>query len=305
MFKKFDFFADKVNNCYQLRAGDLVYTVTFESERQKELFIEITDIVESSPEIESEELLDQLSKIYDKEFILNLFSMLSDYDLEDSPKSSKFKTENILILGGGTMAAELRKIVGGDLFNKVTWHSLDSKVDDDMFRSMVCNSSFVVVDSTKWSPYYIEMVNRLSLEYKIPWLSINGLSSTKVEIGPLFDGSSDGCYNCMNSRLKSNLHYPSHFESYETYLRNQKTGAKCLEYPNDKLTAPIIAHLVLLELEKIIYQWKVPTTYRTVIRLDLLTLDIEKDQVLKRPYCEVCNPQLEYHEAPWLESVSL
>ena len=63
--------------------------------------------------------------------------------------------------------------------------------------------------------------------------------------------------------------------------------------------------MTLLEVKKFIMQWSIPSTWRTIIKIDIDSFDLDKHSLLKKPFCEVCKPKLEYNPAPWLESITL
>jgi bacteriocin biosynthesis cyclodehydratase domain-containing protein len=121
----------------------------------------------------------------------------------------------------------------------------------------------------------------------------------------LFYGKETGCYNCLISRIKSNHAHPTFLNSYEDYLRSNRKSSKPDITPNSTIIYNIIANLTLLEVMKFIELWSLPVTWRSVININITNLNSTKHNLLKKPFCEVCKPELLYNPSPWLEAITL
>jgi hypothetical protein len=67
----------------------------------------------------------------------------------------------------------------------------------------------------------------------------------------------------------------------------------------------MIASYAVLETSKCLHSWSVPETWKAYVSIDIFSYNVQKHHLLKVPFCEVCQPQLTYSPAPWLEPVTL
>lgn len=163
----------------------------------------------------------------------------------------------------------------------------------------------IILDATHWSPSDVEEINILALKHKKPWLYVGGIEEMSLKIGPLFYGDNTGCYNCLISRILSNHEYPEFLISYQNYLKKNNKSSKKDIIPEEELHLNILSNYALLEIKKFFLEWVLPTTWRTVVKIEIGNFNVSKHKLLKKPFCEVCNPQLEYNPSPWLEAITL
>ncbi|QMU65294.1 MAG: TOMM precursor leader peptide-binding protein [Flavobacteriaceae bacterium] len=172
-------------------------------------------------------------------------------------------------------------------------------------EKMIEKSDFIIAGATQWSPYHLEEINSIALTKNTPWLYIGGIEETAIKIGPLFYGKETGCYNCLMSRIKSHSDTLSYLNTYEAYLRKHKIASKPDAVSNKSILNNIVANMALLEVLNFIEVWSLPVTWKTVLKIDTINFETTKHKLLKKPFCEICKPELLYNASPWLEPVTL
>lgn len=164
---------------------------------------------------------------------------------------------------------------------------------------------FVIVDAHKWSPYHLEIINKIAVELNKPWLYVSGINEISIEVGPLFHGKETGCYNCLIARLKSNNGNPQHLTSYEDHLRDAKIASASIEMPHDNILYALIANFAVYEVIKFIEEWALPVTWQSIVKFNLYNYSSSVHTLLKKPLCNVCKPKLTYNPSPWLDKITL
>tara|TARA_B110000093_G_scaffold180672_1_gene223083 strand:+ start:1387 stop:2355 length:969 start_codon:yes stop_codon:yes gene_type:complete len=317
MLDKLDVFKDKDTNEYQLRTKSTVFSLEFDDLDQEKIFIKICDLVKDRVNHSIEKLRDSLfiyfpnikqSKVFDvldglsQNDLLPLGLSSTDNDgVERSGFSVSIDEAKIALIGDSQLKIIIAQKAQEHKFNQVTAFEFNEADIDDIFS----NNHFVIVDNMKWNPYYLEIINKKALEYNKPWLYVEGIDDGALKLGPLFYGKETGCYNCLISRIKSNQEHVELFNKYEFYLRENKRSSvpDLLSYSDSVLE--ILANMVLLEVVKFFEGWSLPIVWKRVVKIDLIKYSISKHDLLKKPYCEVCKPELSYNAAPWLEAITL
>jgi len=320
MIEKFDIFKDENNSCYQLRTKTYCYTLEFDDQEKEDIFLQAVSEITKKGDISLKELKSKLLKKSNEEKVLTVLKTLNDYDLLPKEFSTEFATPDtgnsygysynrkqvkdfvLAIFGQGELAKKIKLQAAKESFKEVNLYSYNEREDIDQ---IVKGSDFLIVDASEWSPYHVEIINKSALKYNVPWLFVGGIEETSLKVGPLFYGSETGCYNCLISRIKSNHDNPTFLSSYEEYLRQRKMASKPDIAPSSDILYNILANLAMLETMKFIEEWSLPVTWRTVINIDIKDFNLTKHTLLKKPFCEVCKPKLEYNPAPWLEEITL
>ena len=174
----------------------------------------------------------------------------------------------------------------------------------ESIKKLITDSDFLIIDLSRWSPYHIDLINRMALELNKPWLLIEGMiDETNFSIGPIFHGKETGCYDCYKSRLRANDEFSSYTKAYEDHLRNKKKFAKSAEVPT--LIKLYIASIVILDISKYIGEWFIPETWRSILVFNTVSYALNKSAFLKAPLCYTCKPELDYSPSPWFESITL
>ncbi len=320
MINKYDIFKDNNLNCYQIRTKSNSFMLEFDEKEKEDIFLKIVDEINKNSEISFRELNSILKKNYDKPKIMEVLFILNEYKLiplemsielnkEDDTFAPLYNALNkelsdysISIIGESLLSDKILSLAKNENFKDVNLQSFSS---DEKIENIIKDSDFLIVDANRWSPYHLELINKIALKHQKPWLYVGGIEEMSIKIGPLFYGDETGCYNCLIARIKSNHEYPEYLISYENHLKEKKISSKPDYFFEEDILYNIIANMTLLEVKKFIMQWSIPSTWRTIIKIDIDSFDLDKHSLLKKPFCEVCKPKLEYNPAPWLESITL
>ncbi len=319
MIEKFDVFEDTENHCIQLRTKSEIFELEFDNPEKKDTFLKIISLFTKEPQISLKKIIKKFSTAKEP-IVLEILNMLNEYNLlhfsistqltgkeQDKASfiSSGLQEKEITIFGEGEFSEILFNSTKKQEFGKVNHFKYSTLKEVEEINKIVEKSDFLLVDANRWSPYHVEQINKIALEHNKPWLFIGGLEGSLLKIGPFFYGKETGCYNCLVSRIKSNHEFPEHFTAYENYLRNAKIGSKADRFVDIDLVYNLTANLALLEVMKFFKEWAIPATWRAYLVLNIASLQLTKHTLLKKPFCEVCKPELEYNPAPWLEAVTL
>lgn len=320
MIENFDVFKDERQNCYQLRTKTNSYALEFDDEERESIFLAIISAIKQNTEITLQELKQKVKTKSNESKVIDVLTILNNYHLLSFEISKELKTKSedtksyytsetkqckdfvLSIFGEGILTQKIENLAKTINFKEIKTFLFNSEFDTE---NAVIKSDFIIVDANQWSPFHIELINKYALQYNKPWLYVGGVEETSIKIGPLFYGKETGCYNCLISRIKSNHEHPSFLNSYEDYLKSTKRSAKPDIIPTSDIIYNIIANMTILEVVKFIEEWSLPVTWRSVLNLNIISLNLTKHTLLKKPFCEICKPQLEYNPSPWLESITL
>lgn len=309
-----DIFKDNDNLCYQVRTKTASFAIGFDNENKEAIFLKIVKEIQRKPKITLKELKKKIVN-NDEDTVIEVLTNLEENQLlpshirvshekEDNFISSNntLKKAKLTIIGEGKLAIKLYNLARKSQLKEVDLLNSNNELKLEL---TIKQSDFIIVDANNWTPYQIELINKIALKYNKPWLHVGGIEGDSLKIGPLFYGQSTGCYNCLISRIKSNNEHPTFLHSYENYLRENKISSQEDIIPNAELFMNIIANIALVETMKFIIEWSLPTSWRTVLNINIFNMSFAKHRLLKKPYCEICNPKLEYNTSPWLETITL
>lgn len=320
MIEDFDVFKDDKNNCYQLRTKTNSYSLEFDDEEKETIFLKIVSHLKQKGNLTLRELKQKVRTKANESTVIDVLKILDEYNLLSFEFSKELKYKDdvsehryspnlkqisdfiLCIFGEGELTSKIEKQALIENFKDI---NVCLYSDDFDIENAVAKSDFLIVDATRWSPFHIDLINKSALKHNIPWLYVGGIEETSIKIGPLFYGKETGCYNCLISRVKSNHEHPTFLTSYEDYLRKNKQSSKPDIIPSNGLIYNIIANLTLLEVVKFIEEWSLPVTWRSILNFNITNLNLTKHKLLRKPFCEVCKPTLEYNPSPWLEAVTL
>ncbi|MGB5988773.1 MAG: TOMM precursor leader peptide-binding protein [Marinifilaceae bacterium] len=319
MIENFDIFRDEQQNGFQCRTKSDSYLIEFDDSEKEEIFLDIVAEIQSKPNIVLKKIIKKVKNDTNEAKVISVLKTLDDYGLlsydlarELSPDSDQHKGQvittpqplnvSLVVFGQGPITDKIKNQALAENFSKVSSYSYNKDVD---IEKIVSDADFLIVDANEWSPYHVESINKFALKHNKPWLYVGGIEETSIKVGPLFYGKETGCYNCLISRIKSNHEYPEFLNSYEDFLRRNKKGAKVDSLPSADTIYNIVANFTILEVMKFVQGWSLPDTWRCLICIDIMNLNLTKHTLLKVPYCDVCKPQLEYNPSPWLEAITL
>ena len=321
MIDKFDVFKDETNNCFQLRTKSNAYALEFDDVEKEMIFLKIVDAIQDKPSINIKQIKGLFEKGIDPK-VSEVLNILNEYGFLPIPTSMELvgkeiseqknnKNYNALekislgIIGEGELFETLSKRASSISFDKITRRNYSELKNSKDIEKLILSVDFIIVDANHWSPFHLELINKIALENEKPWLYVGGLEEISLKVGPLFFGKETGCYNCLISRLKSNHEYPEMLTAYEGYLHERKTASKPDLFPSLEIMYGLISDIVFLEIAKFYESWSLPLTWRTVLSFDIMTYQMGQHSLLKKPFCEVCKPELEYNPSPWLEAITL
>lgn len=322
MLHLYDVFEDSKHNVFQIRNFNEVLTVEFSGDKERKIFLEILKESNSQGEnLKIENLISALNKKYDKSKVLTVINQLKEYELiseQDikeqfeeniilwgSSKRSNPKFENFKVglLGSGQLLDFLEDKCEKSGYKQIQKQELKEGLTLTDFERIISDNDFIIYDSDKWNPRYLEQVNQLAFSLNKPWILIRGCSGTTGSIGPLFYGKETACYNCLMGRIKSNMEFLPYFEEYEKYLIKTKQSAK--SEGGFTLLYEMLAATAVFEMTKFALDFAVPEIYGAYLTVDMFTYQFTKHTALKSPKCSVCKPSVDYDLAPWLEPILL
>jgi len=325
MLHHFDIYEDLKNGMFQVRTKTDVYAIEFQDEEKAALFIALAGILGKDPDLALSALVSKLERTYPKEKVLDVLqeldanNFLSFDNARELSKTLGIKKDNpygpsatepqkpaaITFVGDKSLGRLFIKKAEQYGFDQVNLFSAINDADDQQIRKILADSDFLVVDGHHWNPLFLERFNELAVEANKPWLYIGGIEGANLKVGPIFWGEECGCYHCLKLRLKSHDTYLNYSDEYETHLKANHQTAKPDRLPGYDILVDMIASYAVLETSKYLHCWSVPETWKSYISVDVFTYGVTKHHLLKVPFCEVCQPELAYSPAPWLEPVTL
>lgn len=318
----------------QIRTKNELMVVEFDDEEKRQIFELIAHkyATQSGKKLFNALFLRNLERKYGKEKVLTVLEELRDFNIlpqplyryigqdeEDqdtqdgkkkgAPEARYALTEVKLLILGSEYGAQVLKQKAEPLkFKSLEVKTFSKNWDKTSVEKAIAHCDFMIVEASQWNPEYLHWINQKALSRNLPWLLIEGLSLSKMKIGPILQGRETACYHCLVKRQQSNrdedlLHYD---EQYEAFL----TQNGLLSKPDQSLFSPaqlydIMASMALLELTKFFKYWSVPALWGHYVTLDVFTFAMDRHRVLKVPNCPSCKPKLEYNSAPWLEAIAL
>lgn len=322
MLHHFDIYEDRKNGTFQVRTKTDVYAIEFQDPEKAALFIELAGLLNKDPDAALTGLVNKLERSYPKE---KIFDVLQELDANNflSFENARELTKTLGLkkddpYGVGEQKLSTISFVGekslGKLFAKkaeqygfpqVKLFTNITEADDQQIRQVLADSDFLVVDGHHWNPLFLERFNELAVEAAKPWLYLGGIEGGSMKIGPIFWGEECGCYHCLKLRIKSHDAYLNYSEEYENHLKANNLTAKPDRLPGYDILVDMIAGYAVLETSKFLHCWSVPETWKSYVSINVFNYGMTKHHLLKVPFCEVCQPELAYAPAPWLEPVTL
>lgn len=323
MLHNFNVFEDKVNGVFQVRTKTDVYVIEFQDEQKTEIFKALAELSEKDPEISLSEIIKKFEKDYPKEKIYDVLQELDSYSFLTYENADELHKATGKAPDNRYASYDVKKVhqitfvgqkeLGNSFINKaekygfqgVKFIEITPDLRESQIKKMLNESDFLVVDAHHWNPAFLEEFNELAVEANKPWLHIGGLEGSNLKIGPIFWGEECGCYNCLKLRIDSHNDFLAYGTEYENYLKQNRMTSKPDRLQGYEVMLDMIASYAAIETSKFLHSWSVPETWKAYVSIDVLSYNVQKHHLLKVPFCEVCQPQLEYSPAPWLEPVTL
>jgi bacteriocin biosynthesis cyclodehydratase domain-containing protein len=139
------------------------------------------------------------------------------------------------------------------------------------------------------NPVQCEILNRVCIELKIPWIHA-AIDGPFLLVGPTFIPARSACYRCLETRVLMNMRGNS---GYQTYKRAIIEGEiKRGEVPMAPILRSMLASHVALEAVNLAVT-ETSFTVSKILSIYLPTMEFTFHEVLKVPGCEACGSSAE------------
>ncbi|MFC7081170.1 TOMM precursor leader peptide-binding protein [Halorussus caseinilyticus] len=153
---------------------------------------------------------------------------------------------------------------------------------DAEIESVIEDVDFAVYTADDPHPSLLDAVNRAAYETDTPWIpaQIHGFDAM---IGPAVYPDETACYECFTERTLSNI---QNIEGYQAYRRgiDQNESLSTMTLPS---VERMVAGYLALDLTHLLAYGTGYTAGR-VFTINTLELEMESNDVLKMPRCDVC-----------------
>jgi len=190
--------------------------------------------------------------------------------------------------GEGRASAVARRVAESSTGVRVSAHARTPQTDEDVL-AIIEGSDFVIncLDAGQSSLAY--KLNRACLTANVRWTSC-ALAGSEVVVGPTVHPFETACYLCYKMRAVACAANPEDAFSFESFLDQRKRDDGATR-ENLTFSAGLAANLVALEAVKEITGFVAPSAEGRVVVLDLLTLNLTRHVVLRKPWCPACFKQ--------------
>ncbi|AYG64421.1 TOMM precursor leader peptide-binding protein [Rhizobium jaguaris] len=130
-------------------------------------------------------------------------------------------------------------------------------------------------------------LNALCLELEKPWLCV-ALDGDRIDLGPLFVPGDTGCFRCLELREESHL---PHRAEYFAFKRNIAAPWMVVNADSPPPALRMAAAMVSLEAVRILSRQSFPSTFQTLVELELSTYNLQTHTLVRVPFCDACGPQ--------------
>lgn len=159
-------------------------------------------------------------------------------------------------------------------------HDPIRRVESDSLETAANAVDAIVCIPASTDAHLPRRVNELAMETRTPWIHgvIDGMDGI---VGPTILPGESSCYECLQERFNSTV---SDFDRYQAYVSS------------DKRTSPLyrsFAHIITgyLSIEAVhLLGAGVNHTVNQVLSFDFFNYQVEANDVLRAPRCEICGP---------------
>jgi bacteriocin biosynthesis cyclodehydratase domain-containing protein len=147
----------------------------------------------------------------------------------------------------------------------------------------------VVFGGATLNPLQLQALNRISLEYRFPWIQAVA-DGPFLLVGPTFLPWRSACYSCLDARVGMNLREGG---SYQRYKRALAEGhASAVTAPLDAVLSSMLAAHTAFEALNFVLTGA-SFTVGKLLAIYLPTLEFTFNEVLRLPGCPACGPNPE------------
>ena len=152
--------------------------------------------------------------------------------------------------------------------------------------------SFLVTAMKVIDPIQLRVLNRVTLEHRIPWLHA-ALDGPFLFVGPIFVPYRSACYECLETRVMMNLRGAASYQSYKRALADQRV--KRGELPVEPVLSALLASHTALEALNYLLTGSSFTAGK-ILAIYLPTMEFTFNEVLRVPGCAGCSALAERDE---------
>lgn len=264
----------------------------------------VEDVLAAFDEDQRPEVARVLEGLYDQDVLFDRGERADDrswpyMELKHSfhdKNRERLEAKDLLVVdagGMGTMVAEdlLEMGVGEVQYLAPDDDSppVGTLADHDRFRTVdadletaVAAANFAVYTADDANTSLLDDLNRTAFEHDVPWVpaQIQGFDAI---VGPAIYPGETPCYECFRDRKQSNVQNVEGYRAYERGL-DERDDLSTLTTP---AVERLVAGYLALDLTHLL-AYGTGFTAGRVFTVDTLEMEMEANDVLKMPRCDVC-----------------
>jgi bacteriocin biosynthesis cyclodehydratase domain-containing protein len=144
--------------------------------------------------------------------------------------------------------------------------------------------AFIVYATKVINPVHLRALNRVCLEYQIPWLHA-AIDGPFLLVGPIIVPHRSACYECLETRVTMNLRENASYQQYKRALveRQVREG----QLPLEPAIVGLLASHSALEILNFSLTGS-SFTVNKILAIHLPTMEFAFNEVLRAPTCTAC-----------------
>lgn len=299
-------------------SGPAFEIVDDEAENTIERLVELLDgtnhkdeILQSFDEADRDEIAQVLLALQEKSILRDTDSPVDDWRANLSgylsvTDAAEADVESILmstvsVIGSGTVGQTVARDLADSGIEDLRLWSLDQQpldeitsdapltaFDETTLEETVEQSDFVVLTTDRPYPVIASRLNELAHEQNTPWTMgvVNGMDG---QVGPTVYPGETACYECFTARRDALVDSGIEYSQIEQSDR----------YPSGLHVAfgRVVAGLTTLDVLKQLSSGFGMTT-GSVVNVDFFDFEVQSDEVLRMPRCDVCGTPSDRVDAP-------
>ncbi len=144
----------------------------------------------------------------------------------------------------------------------------------------------IVFGVTTVNPLEMRAFNRISLQYRIPWIHA-AVDGPFLFVGPTFKPFRSPCYECFETRLVMNMRESASYQRYKSALVEGRAAG--IGAPLDPVLGAMLASLTAFEALNFLLTGA-SFTVGKMLSIYLPTMEFCFNEVLRSPDCPACSP---------------
>ncbi len=192
-----------------------------------------------------------------------------------------------------------------DWMNDVTFIEHTPTITEEfLLGQLETDTDLVIVDASSYSPRTLSLLNDVAIARDVPWMLYQGAYGPVGQIGPIFAGSTTGCFHCLTSRHRSTTLQVGAFDRHRTWLL-QEGRMSSPSRAGSPTTDLLLLSIAIADAERFLVDDDLAETFGVMLEVDLRSYAITPHRLLPVPLCNACHPGLEYRYSPWLDALTL